>query len=129
MPDFLVLFNHTLTDDQGLDARDLLGVDEFVFPPLSISALWHAIPPGINELHPVLTPVFRWLDDTGKAGDYLLVQGDFGATCMVVEYARGAGLVPVYAATERRACEQRREDGTVETVHEFRHVRFREYGK
>jgi len=129
MSNFLVLFNHKLTDDQGLDAVDLLGVDQLIFPPLSVSALWQAVPPDVSDLRPVLTPVFSWLDEAGKAGDYLLVQGDFGATTMVVDYARSAGMIPVYSTTERRASELRHDDGGVEVIHEFRHVRFREYGR
>ena len=128
MAKILILFNHRLTEDQGLDATDLLGVREFVFPPVKVSLLWQSIPPEVLDLKPVLSPVFEWIDSKGAENDYLLVQGEFGATFLVVEYAMKRGLIPVYSTTERRAVEKREMDGTVRTVHEFQHVRFREYG-
>ncbi len=128
MPKFLILFNHRLTDEQELDAVDLLGVDEFCAPPVEVSSLWKAIPPDATELRHVLGPVFTWLDIEGKPGDYLLVQGDFGATCMVVDYATRTGLKPVYATTRRITSQRENDDGSVEIIHRFHHVRFREYG-
>ena len=129
MSKFLILFNHTLTDDQRLDAVDLLGVNAFVLPPARVSSIWRAVPPEIVNLHSVLSPVLAWINVEGAEDDYLLVQGDFGATFLVVKYAMMRGLIPVYSTTERRAIEKSDADGTVHTVHEFRHVRFREYGK
>ncbi len=129
MSKFLILFNHVLTDEQELDAVDLLGVDEFCPPPVEVSSLWKAISPEEAELRPLLEPVFTWIEVEGEPGDYLLVQGDFGATCMVVEYAIRHGLTPVYATTRRITREQENDDGSVEILHRFHHVRFREYGK
>lgn len=129
MSRFLILFNHILTEEQGKDAIDVLQVKEFCYPPAGIGLIWKAIPPEAHELRPLLEPVFQWIDETASAGDYLLVQGDFGATWMVVEHAMKKGIVPVYSTTERRASEKIDADGTVHAVHEFRHVRFRQYGK
>ena len=129
MSKLLILFNHRLTDNQCLDATDLLGVRKFVYPSEEINALWRAVPPGVADLRPVLAPVFTWMGRQGTAGDFILVQGDFGATYLVVDHALKNGMIPVYSTTERRAGEQVLEDGTVSTVHEFRHVRFREYGR
>jgi len=129
MSKFLILFNHALKDEQELDAVDLLGVDEFCFPPVEISILWQAVPPERAELRPLLEPVFNWVDTEGDSGDYLLVQGDFGATWLVVEHARARGLKPVYATTRRITSEREKEDGSLEIVHWFQHVRFREYGR
>ncbi len=129
MSKFLILFNHRLTDEQELDAIDLLGVKEFSFPPVEIGTLWKSLPPDAEKIGQVLRPVFQWIDMEGGTGDYLLVQGDFGATYLVVEYARARDLKPVYATTRRISREIEHEDGSIEIVHRFRHVRFREYGK
>ena len=125
----LVLFNHSLTELQKHEAENVLGVEKFVYPPAAVSALWRNIPADREGVYPILEPAFHWIDREGSQGDLLLVQGDFGATCAMVNYALHAGLVPVYSTTVRRACERKRKDGTVEVMHEFRHVRFREYGK
>ncbi len=129
MARFLILFNHVLTGDQELDAVDLLGIDSFCYPPTEISVLWKSVPPEAPELRPILSPVFQWIDETASAGDYLLVQGDFGATWMIVDHAMKKGLVPVYSTTERVAQEVKLPDETVKTLHWFRHVIFREYGR
>jgi hypothetical protein len=129
MSRMLVLFNHILSDEQVGQARELWSVRRIVYPPADISLLWANIPPDITGLKPVLVKVFAWLDRTASTGDILLVQGDFGAVFLVAQYALSIGLKALYATTERRAREKRLPDGTVEIVHEFRHVRFREYGK
>jgi hypothetical protein len=129
MCSMLVLFNHTLSDEQVRQARELWNVIDFIHPPDDVSLGWSSIPPDIDGLRPLLSNVFAWLEDTASRGDILLVQGEFGAVFLVVRYAISMGVRAVYATTERRVREKRLSDGTVETVHEFRHVRFREYGK
>lgn len=60
-----------------------------------------------------LRPVFDWLLKEARPGDYLLVQGDFGAIYLTVSFALPHELVPVYATTERKTVEVRLPDGTV----------------
>ena len=63
------------------------------------------------------------------ADDYVLVQGDFGACCLMVDYARRLGLLPIYSTTRREVHEECLKDGSIRLVRSFRHVRFREYGQ
>ncbi len=125
----LLLFNHRLTGQQADDARASLGVGDIIFPPESIQALWSQVPPEIDDLTPYLAPVFTWLADSARLGDFVLIQGEFGATFLAVGEACRLGLIPVYSTTSRQAVEEHLPDGRVEISHVFGHVRFRRYAK
>lgn len=125
----LLLFNHRLTGQQADDARASLGVGDIIFPPESIQALWSQVPPEIDDLGPYLASVFAWLAAAARPGDFVLVQGEFGATFLAVGEAHRLGLIPVYSTTSRQAVEEHLPDGRVEISHVFGHVRFRRYAK
>ncbi len=129
MPRLFLLFNHTLTPDQQMDARVSLGVGDIIAPPAEISCLWRQFPPGEEELAPLLAPVREWLETRAFVGDRVLIGGDFGACFLMASHALSRGLIPVYSTTERHALEEVREDGSVHMVHQFRHVLFRKYGQ
>lgn len=127
--DFYLIFNHHFTPTQEADARASLGVDRIVVMPDEIRRVWGNVPPDLPEIRGYLAPVRGWLTDNGNAGDYVLIQGDFGATCLMVRFALEKGFVPVYSTTSREAVEEHQADGSVRMTHRFRHVRFRGYGR
>jgi hypothetical protein len=122
------IFNHTLTDAQVDDAREHLGVECIVSPPERLQNLWRQVPADLEGIDGYLAPVKDWLAAEGRPGDFVLVQGDFGATWIMVNHAFKLGLVPVYSTTERQAEETITGDGAVRLVHHFQHRRFRRYG-
>ncbi len=123
----ILLFNHNMTETQYSAAKSQLGVKKITEPPQLLKKLWANIPPNRKKLHPLLEPVFNWLQETGVEGDYVLIQGDFGACYLLVNFAKELGLVPVYSTTDRYAAEHYLEDGGVKLEHVFRHVIFRHY--
>ena len=123
----LLLFNHRLTHTQEVDARENLGVEQIVAPPSEISKRWAGVPPEIDDLGSWLVPVTRWLTEMARPGDYVLIQGEFGATLLVVNEAFRLGLIPVYSTSRRQAVEEHMPDGSVHLSHVFTHVRFRRY--
>ena len=127
MPNFFLLFSHIITDDQIADARRTLYVRDFIPLPEELQTRWSDIPPELETIETHLQPVFTWLLEQAQAGDYLLVQGDFGAVSLTVAFARKHGLVPVYSTTARRMVETYLPNGTVQTQHTFQHVRYRKY--
>jgi hypothetical protein len=129
MADLYLLFNHLLTDNQAEQARLELGVQTIHEPPAEVSRCWANIPPEPATIRDILETVFAWIDRSVSAGDFLLVQGDFGACYLVLEHIRSTGIIPVYATTRRQAVEQRLDDNSVQLSHTFRHVRFRIYGQ
>lgn len=128
MNKLIVLFNHALTEEQRRDAEKNLSVKSVVLPPQELSVLWADVPPYLEGLSDWLTPFKEWLSRVSSSGDYLLVQGDYGATWLMVNYAFELNLIPVYATTRREAKEVEVGDGVVEMRRRFAHVQFRRYG-
>jgi len=120
-----LLFSHTLSDEQAVDARDGLGVDEIVYLPQELQALWSGFDPSLERVD---TEEFeRFLSKEANIGDIVLIQGDFGASFKMVQFALENKLIPVYATTKREVTELV-EDGEKIKKSIFKHVRFRKYG-
>lgn len=127
-PALYLLFNHRLTKAQEEDALRTLGVARIEEPPEEIKGLWAGVPPELPEIEGFLAPVRQWLFEAARPGDYVLIQGDFGACFLMVSFALDLCLVPVYATTRREAVEEPNGDGSVRMIHRFAHQRFRAYG-
>ncbi len=127
-PTLFLIFNHTITPEQERAARAQLGVEELISLPPELQGLWSQIPPDLPELMPYLEPLRQWLARVRRPGDYVLIQGDFGATYLMVNFALEQGLIPLYATTRRQAVEEHLPDGTVKLVHHFQHQMLRRYG-
>ncbi|MBF0469412.1 MAG: hypothetical protein HQK61_11105 [Desulfamplus sp.] len=122
-----LIFSHDITAEQKLDAQNTLGISRFVGLTPELKDLWGQIPADIESVGDYIFPVWDWLSVNSDRGDYVLVQGDFGAVYHLVNLASDLGIIPVYSTTERNAVEVRGSDGTVRLTHTFRHVRFRKY--
>ena len=124
-----MLMNHALTEEQIKDAKHALGIEKIFTMPEGLRKIWENIPPDISKIGPLLVPFERWIDETAKENDALLIQGDFGACYLMVNLALGKRLVPVYATTKREVVEIPQADGSVRVERNFRHVIFRKYGE
>lgn len=128
LPDLYLLVSHKLTDQQKREAYEGLGVKEIHYLPDDLKILWSQIPPDIPSITGYIESVKEWLAGRVKEGDYIIIQGDFGATYQMVSWAFSKGLIPIYATTERKVGESR--DGEkISTKRVFEHVRFRFYEK
>ena len=123
MKTLFTLINHTLTSEQEEDARNNLNVDKFIN---IADASWSDIDPSDKSVIKFVETYKNKLKKQAKAGDVLLVQGDFGATYNMIRFAKNMGLIAVYATTNRIVSEQV-ENGKVVIKREFKHARFREY--
>lgn len=123
----LLIFSHNLTEKQVLDARESLGVDSFIYLPPKLQNKWSLIPPDAEDICQSTYEIKEWIASIANKNDYILVQGDFGATYGVVNYCKSKGLKAIYSTTKRKAKEIVRSNGKVESVHVFEHVRYREY--
>jgi len=122
-----LIFNHEITELQRQNARDSLRVERIVGMPPSLKELWRNIPPELETLSDYLKPVKQWLEGEAGKGDYVLVQGDFGATYIMVNFSFRNGLIPIYSTTSREAVEEHHADGSVNLHHVCRHKMFRRY--
>jgi hypothetical protein len=129
MADLYLIFNHRITRLQEEDAKISLRVGRIVDLPEGLKATWNQIPPDLEGIASWLEPIRTWLASSAKRGDYVLIQGDFGACHLMVGFATEMGLIPVYSTTRREALEEHGDDGSVKMTHRFEHQRFRRYGK
>ena len=119
------LLNHTLTEIQIKELKEEFGAPEIVYPSEELSKKWSQIP-ATRELD--MTPiqeVIEWLS-AAQTSDVLIIQGEFGSTFMLVDYALKRGLIPVHAVTKRVAQEVRIGE-KIQKQHTFEHVCFRRY--
>ncbi|MDI6688183.1 MAG: CRISPR-associated protein Csx20 [Desulfobacterales bacterium] len=123
-----LIFNHDITPVQESDARSSLGVKQIINMPPDLKDLWRQIPPDLPEISNYLSPVKDWLAGEAKKNDYVLIQGDFGACFIMVNFAFKKGLIPIYSTTDREVAEKQQLDGTVRLVHNFKHQSYRKYG-
>ena len=123
-----LIFNHNITPAQESDARSSLGVERILKMPSDIREIWEQIPPDMEKIDDYLFPVKDWLAQNSVINDYALIQGDFGACYIMVDFAFRIGLVPIYSTTKREAVEQQDDDGTIKLVHHFQHQIFRRFG-
>jgi len=117
-----------MTKEQIADAQLSLGVITMVEMPDNLKELWRQISPLPTGISKMLEPLRQWLGHSAHPSDFVLIQGDFGATWLMVDFAFKHGLVPVYSTTRREARETVEPDGSIKTEHIFQHKIFRRYG-
>ncbi|MGB9680312.1 MAG: CRISPR-associated protein Csx20 [Minisyncoccia bacterium] len=122
-----LIFSHELTDFQKKDAIANLGVDEFVYLPDNLKVQWLDISPYDDNLTFCLQDLISWLKINARKGDYVLVQGDFGATFLIVDFCLKNDLIPVYSNTKREVITEIKNGENIKVSRLFTHVRFRKY--
>lgn len=129
MKTLFLLFSHSLTEEQKQDARQNLGITNFVKLPEDLQQIFSDVPPELESLDEYLEPILAWLDQyASNWEDYILIQGDFGVTYYLVDYCKSANMaVPVYATTKRQSVDEKQADGSIVTKRIFKHVQFRAY--
>ena len=118
-----ILLNHELTEAQKSESTKRFNITNFTN---ITNEKWGNIPPNAERLDEFLGDFKTALKSNAKKGDYLLVQGDFGATYAMVRFAISLGVTPIYATTKRISVESI-ENGIKVTKKIFAHERFREY--
>ena len=125
----MLLFSHQITPIQELYARTSLEVTDIHSLPVQLRELWSRIPPEMESIELYLKPIQEWVVKNAVKKDYILIQGDFGATFLMITFAFEQGLFPVYATSVRKASEKILPDGSVKMEHVFQFCRFRQYGQ
>lgn len=120
-----VLLSHILTDIQCFQLQKI-GIENINLPDKDLQIKWANVPAEGHSIKEYSKPFILFLE-TARSGDYVIVQGDFGLTFIIVKYCLERGLIPMYATTIRRHVEHAELDG-VHIKKVFSHVRFRKYG-
>jgi hypothetical protein len=126
MKNLHLLFNHKLTAEQQNDAKKSLGITNFVYLNDELQKIWSNVPSGEAHLEVHLANLEGYLKENITRNDIVLVQGDFGATYMMVDLVRSLGATAVYATTKRSVVEVMDGDKVIKQSI-FKHEMFREY--
>jgi hypothetical protein len=129
MVKLFLLFSHHITPEQFEDARQSLGITDFIRLPEDLQQRFSNVPADLEAIDAYLQPILDWIEEhCTNQNDYILVQGDFGATYFLVDYCKKNNCaIPMYATTERKSIEEAQEDGSIKTQRIFKHKRFRLY--
>lgn len=127
MTKLFLIFSHKLTVEQVRDAKESLGIDEFVSLPDNLQAIWSQVSPYSELPLTELNKIVDWLKFESNKGDYILVQGDFGATFYVVDFCLKNNLIPVYSTSRRISVEKNGNNNKIVKTNIFEHVTFRRY--
>jgi len=122
-----VVLSHDLTNDQKNDLLSNWFVSEIVEMPPEVREVWENVSPDMDSVGNEVGVVVDWLEREAFPGDVVVVQGEYGATVRVADWARSVGLVPVYATTKRILKVEKLPDGKVKQERIFQHVRFRRF--
>ena len=123
MKKMFVLINHDLTQEQKSQALKVFGVEDIIN---IADDTWSNINPVDENILYALNTYKKELMLEAEAGDILLVQGDFGATYNMINFAKNIGIKTIYATT-KRVVQELIIDGKSVTRREFKHEKFREY--
>jgi len=118
--------SHQLSDIQTKEAKDILKVNCIKMLPLELQRIWSNIEPKGELPIDTLTHIKKWISKESSEQDYVLIQGDFGATFYLVDYCFNIKRVPIYA-TSIRQVEEKVENNVTITNRIFKHVNFRKY--
>lgn len=128
MDNFIVLMSHDMSNTQKSDAYENLKVKKIIEAPQKIKQIWGNINPIASLDISPLEEVILWIKQNSSDKDYVLVQGEFGATFYIVDYCLQNNLIPVYATSVRRVEEIRQGDRII-TNRVFVHEGYRKYIK
>lgn len=126
MPRTFCLLNHQLTPKQLEELKLKFQSTSVICSPEFLAQKWSQITPEESR-EMVADAVINWLQENhAEQGDLFIIQGEFGCTFTLVDYALQHGLVPLYATTVRRAKESR-EGEQVRREYIFEHAGFKKY--
>ncbi len=128
MASLFLIFNHSFTPEQKKDAQINLGIHNFIEMPRYLKEIWANIPPNLESISSFIDPIKKWLMENSSPFDFVLIQGELGASYILVNFAFQNSLIPIYSTTVRKAIEELQPDGSIKLVHCFKHERFRKYG-
>lgn len=124
----LAIISHRMMKQQIDEAKEILKVDSIIELPQEFKNIWGNIEPKGPLPIELLKRMINWIDSNSSSGDYVLVQGDFGATYYIVDYCFKSDRIPIYATTKRETNEML-ENGAVIVSRIFKHINFRNYQK
>ncbi|QBF16219.1 hypothetical protein ATH_1164 [Aliarcobacter thereius LMG 24486] len=121
-----LFFSHQLTEEQKKDAEKHFDIDNFINLPQNLQEIFSNVPNDLENLDNYIKPIKEFLKENAKKDDLVLIQGDFGVTYILVNFAKSLYLNPVYSTTSR-VVQEFEEGGKLIKKSIFKHQMFRKY--
>ena len=119
----ILLFSHQLTPQQLKDAKETLQCNKIIYLTDELLYKWQNITPETD------IQIFKdFLIENAKIGDYVLIQGEWGTTYNIVNFAKEKNMIPIYSSTARKVIEEKSgSDNKVIKTSIFEHRGFYRY--
>lgn len=119
----ILLFSHQLTPQQSKDAKETLQCNKIIYLTDELLYKWQNITPETD------IQIFKdFLIENAKIGDYVLIQGEWGTTYNMVNFAKEKNMIPIYSSTARKVIEEKSgSDNKVIKTSIFEHRGFYRY--
>jgi hypothetical protein len=119
----ILLFSHQLTPQQLKDAKETLQCNKIIYLTDELLYKWQNITPETD------IQIFKdFLIENAKIGDYVLIQGEWGTTYNMVNFAKEKNMIPIYSSTARKVIEEKSgSDNKVIKTSIFEHRGFYRY--
>ena len=119
----ILLFSHQLTPQQLKDAKETLQCNKIIYLTDELLYKWQNITPETD------IQIFKdFLIENAKIGDYVLIQGEWGTTYNMVNFAKEKNMIPIYSSTARKVIEEKSgSDNRVIKTSIFEHRGFYRY--
>lgn len=119
------LLNHELTENQKNELFGKFYVSQVIYPDEELKSNWAQIPATESFDRKIIVQIINWLSEA-EENDCLIIQGEFGSTFLIVDYALKNNLIPLHAVTKRCSVEEKKGESIIKKI-EFQHVCFRKY--
>lgn len=115
-----IFFSHQLTEKQTQEIKNNLKCDEIIYLPKDLQYKWS------NVEDDSFDKISSFLREKSQENDYALIQGEWGLTYKMINFAKEIGVNPIYAKTKREAIEEK--DGEkIKKISYFEHIKFEKY--
>ncbi|MBC8587630.1 hypothetical protein H8707_05175 [Tissierellaceae bacterium BX21] len=85
--------------------------------PLELQKIWSSILSDLIDISSFINEVMEWIINVADKDDYILVQGDHGATYRVINLCKEIGLITIYSITRKGAKEIKDRDSNSNIYH------------
>jgi len=130
MAKLFVLLSHKLTDEQKRHIQEIFEItsDNIYSLPSSLQEQWTNVPTVENLIMSThFQAIQQWLLANAQVRDYVLVQGETGATYYMVNFCFVNHWQPIYSTSNRVVKQTTLATGELQKVSIYNHVAFRRY--
>jgi len=108
MKKIILLFSHTLTEPQVKELKEDWNCEEIVYMPTELKNNWMDVTDDVD-----ISQFQKFLLENLQKGDYVLIQGEWGLTYNMINFAKENNFIPLYAGTTRKVTEHKEGDKVI----------------